>query len=99
MKHYPMDTSAYSLMADAAPEARRAVTGPQKLFFTPIVLGELRAGYAGGTKRQANEAQLSEFLTQTYVGVLPLTENTADYYASLAVQLRRRGRPIPTNDI
>jgi len=99
VKHYLMDTSAYSRMAASAPEARRAVTGPQKLLMSPIVLGELRAGYARGSRRDANEAQLNQFLGQTYVAVLPVTESTADFYADVLAGLLRRGRPIPTNDI
>jgi tRNA(fMet)-specific endonuclease VapC len=99
MRHYLMDTSAYSRMADADPAAQRAVTGPEKLFMTPIVLGELHAGYARGSRREANEAQLAEFLAQPYVAVVPVTEATAERYAVVLSGLLREGHPIPTNDI
>lgn len=64
-----------------------------------IVLAEIRAGFLGGSQPQRNEARLVPLLAQTTVNVLLPDRETAEHYARLRVQLRRAGKPIPTNDI
>jgi predicted nucleic acid-binding protein len=57
-------------------------------------LGSL--GADGGGK---NEAELQKFLTSPRVGLLDITEETAERYAVILNSLWRAGTPIPTNDI
>ena len=64
-----------------------------------VVLGELRAGFAVGTKGRANEAKLTEFLNSPRVGIDYADEQTTHHYAALFADLRRRGTPIATNDL
>lgn len=63
------------------------------------VLGEIKAGFLGGTKVARNEALLRQFLAEPTAGVLLPTRETADAYARLHAQLRRAGTPIPDNDL
>jgi len=42
---------------------------------------------------------LGEFLDELFVAVLPTTETTARRYGEVFARLRRRGTPIPVNDI
>jgi tRNA(fMet)-specific endonuclease VapC len=66
---------------------------------SPIVVGELEGGFRSGIREERNLADLSSFLAHSSVEVLPLTRRTASFYGRLAAALRRRGRPIPTNDV
>ncbi len=64
-----------------------------------VVLGELLAGFAAGSREASNREQLSRFLASPQVAVLPLTANTADSDALVHGALRRRGQPILSNDL
>jgi len=64
-----------------------------------IVLGELHSGFRQGTRLAENTAQLAQFLSKPSVRVLDVTEETALRYAEVDVFLRKKGRPIPRNDV
>lgn len=64
-----------------------------------IVLGELKAGFLGGTKAARNEALLGAFLARETVSVLSPGRETAEVYARLFIQLKRAGTPVPDNDL
>ena len=63
------------------------------------MLGEIRAGFRGGTQSQRNEAVLRTFLANSIVELLLPNGETAEHYARLFVQLKRAGTPIPDNDV
>jgi tRNA(fMet)-specific endonuclease VapC len=63
------------------------------------VLGELLGGFAAGMREPKNRAELARFLESPRVEVLPITAETADSYALVYTGLRRKGQPIPTNDL
>jgi len=64
-----------------------------------IVLGELLAGFTWGQQQARNEQELQHFLASPRVTILNITAETPAYYATIYSQLRRQGRPIPTNDM
>lgn len=64
-----------------------------------VVVAELRAGFACGTKSLDNERTLTQFLHRPRVNLLLPTEDTTRHYANLFRQLRSQGTPIPTNDL
>jgi tRNA(fMet)-specific endonuclease VapC len=64
-----------------------------------IVLGEIKAGFSGGSQHARNEAVLQQLLAKPTVAVLMPTRETADQYARLFVQLKRAGTPVPDNDL
>lgn len=64
-----------------------------------VVVAELRAGFAAGTRASENEATLRNFLTLPNVDVVFATDATTRVYASLYRQLRAQGTPIPTTDL
>ena len=64
-----------------------------------FVLGELKAGFRGGTSRSRNELLLYKVLAKPTVQVLVPSFQTAEHYAQLFVQLKRAGTPIPDNDL
>lgn len=94
-----IDTNRYSDAdrGDAAVISR--FERASELWVPLVVLGELRAGFAIGNRREENERNLAVFLTQPNVSVTSPDEETATYYAQIKKRLHQRGRPIPTNDV
>jgi tRNA(fMet)-specific endonuclease VapC len=64
-----------------------------------FVLGEIKAGFHGGSQQRRNETLLRELLTKETVSVLLPGRETAEQYARLFVQLQRAGTPVPDNDL
>jgi tRNA(fMet)-specific endonuclease VapC len=99
MRPLIIDTNAYVAFKRGDPRILKVLATADKLFFSVTVLGELLAGFAAGTKEAKNREELSKFLESPRVGVYPITELTADNYALIYASLRRKGQPIPTNDL
>ncbi len=64
-----------------------------------FALGEIKAGFQGGTQQRRNESLLNRLLAKPTVGVLLPSRVTAEHYARIFVQLRRAGTPVPDNDL
>ena len=64
-----------------------------------IVLGEIMAGFYGGSQQQRNEILLRKLLAKSTVSVLLPGRGTAEQYARVFVQLKRAGTPVPDNDL
>jgi tRNA(fMet)-specific endonuclease VapC len=94
-----LDTNAYTAFMLGEAEVVEVVAHAQRLYLNSVVLGELLGGFAAGTREQRNRAELARFLDSPRVEVLTITEQTADSYALVYAGLRRKGRPIPTNDL
>ncbi len=61
--------------------------------------GELLGGFAAGSREAKNRSELARFLDSPRVDVVPVTAQTAHSYALVWSGLRRKGQPIPTNDL
>jgi len=94
-----VDTSAYSALLRGDARVRDALRGADEIRVNPVVLGELLAGFLGGRHRKKNEAELRRFLDSPRVALVPIDEQTDERYALVVASLRRRGRPIPSNDL
>lgn len=99
MRRVMVDTNAYVAFKRGDAGAVEIVRLADRLGVPAVVLGELLAGFAGGTREATNRAELADFLASRRVSVLPVGERTAEYYAMTFQGLRRKGRPIPTNDL
>ena len=64
-----------------------------------FVLGELFAGFKGGTREENNMLALSRFLDKQSVHVLDATRETAAIFGTLKSGLQKAGTPLPVNDI
>jgi tRNA(fMet)-specific endonuclease VapC len=73
--------------------------GCDEVWIPFIVLGEIKAGFYGGSQQQRNQLLLQALLAKQTVGVLLPDRETAEQYARLFVQLKRAGTPIPDNDL
>lgn len=94
-----VDTSAYSAFLRGHEAVREEIGRADELAMTPIVLGELLAGFRKGTQFDRNLERLREFLTSPRARFLTVDDETADRYSIIRDDLRRAGTPIPTNDL
>ncbi len=94
-----LDTNAYGFFLAGDDDMVAAVRRVEKILVSVVVLGELLAGFEAGAQVQRNRRELSTFLGSPRVGVAPITATTAEFYAAVYGGLRRKGCPIPTNDL
>ena len=92
-----LDTNALSAAADRAPSALEVVAHAEHLALPVIVLGEYRLGIAQSRHRTTYESWLREWVAS--VTVLDVDEGTTRSYAAIGLELKRQGKPIPTNDL
>ena len=94
-----VDTSAYSWALRGLQEVVQPIRKAEFIALTPVVIGELLAGFIRGNQEQANREKLASFTNSARVSILPVTEETGERYASLLSALSEQGSKIPTNDI
>ena len=98
MSRLALDTSAYSALRRNHPGLLGAMSEADEVYMSPIVLGELHAGFLRGGRRHENEAGLREFLEEPRVSIAPVGAETALRYAEIVSYLRGTGQSIPSND-
>jgi predicted nucleic acid-binding protein len=94
-----LDTSAYSAFMRGHPDIKHVLQQAEAIYFNPIVLGELRAGFRRGRRLEKNEETLGTFMDSPRVHLVSLDEDTSERYAVILNTLWRAGTPIPTNDV
>jgi predicted nucleic acid-binding protein len=94
-----LDTSAYSALRRGYQPVVDVLRRSETVAVSAVVLGELYSGFRAGNRWAENTAQLAQFLSKPSVRVLDVTEETALRYAEVDVYLRKKGRPIPRNDV
>lgn len=92
-----LDTNALSAAADHDAALVAILARAEELAIPVIVLGEYRHGIAQSRNRASYENWLSGLLHDCMV--LDVNEPTTHYYAEISLELKRKGKPIPTNDI
>jgi tRNA(fMet)-specific endonuclease VapC len=94
-----IDTNAYSALVEGQPEIGIRVREAEEVLISTVVLGELLFGFHNGSRYEQNRHVLDRFLREPRVQVVTLTLNTAERFGEIFTSLRKRGKPIPTNDI
>jgi predicted nucleic acid-binding protein len=93
------DTSAYSAFFRGHSGVKALFQKVDEVVLSPVVLGELRAGFIAGAHRRKNERELDLFLRSSRVSIASVDEETSECYVAIVYGLRTAGTPIPTNDI
>ncbi len=99
MRSILIDTNAYTAFMRGDRNIVEVIAHAERLYLNSVVLGELLGGFAAGSREAKNRTELSRFLESPRVGVWTVTARTADSYALVYAGLRRKGQPIPTNDL
>ena len=99
MRPIALDTNAYAGFKRGDATCIEVVQRADQLLLSSTVAAELLAGFACGSQEARNREELSRFLASPRVNLCDNSLTTADHYALIYRDLRRSGKPIPTNDI
>jgi tRNA(fMet)-specific endonuclease VapC len=94
-----LDTNAYSALMRGDTSVADRVRKSEEVLMSAVVAGELLFGFRNGSRYVSNVKELETFLQNPYVAFLPVSWSTADRFRRVAMQLKQKGTPIPTNDI
>jgi tRNA(fMet)-specific endonuclease VapC len=94
-----LDTSAYSEFNRGNEKLKQWFQSDHEIIIPLIVVGELRAGFAAGDRRDENERLLQRFLDSPNVHTATITDETTHLFAQTYLTLRRAGVPVGTNDL
>lgn len=94
-----LDTNAYTALFRGHPGVAERVRRADQVLVSTIVAGELLFGFRHGARYESDRHDLEDFLASPYVALLPVTFVTAERFGRIAATLKRKGRPLPTNDI
>jgi tRNA(fMet)-specific endonuclease VapC len=99
MKRILVDTNAYAAFKRNDTVALEVMRTSEYIGINTIVLGELYSGFKGGSRESKNRKELAQFLDSPRVETLIIDEETADFYAKIFWDLRKKGKPVPSNDL
>ena len=92
-----VDTNGFSAFAEGDLALEPILRGTPQLAIPVIVLGEYRYGISQSRDRAHYEQWLSEYLRR--FRILEIDERTTVPYSEVRVELKKSGRPIPSNDL
>jgi len=99
MRPILLDTNAYAAFKRGNEEIIRIIQHAETIGISPVVLGELLGGFDHGNKAKQNREELQQFLSSSRVNIFSVTLDTANFYSQVYASLKRKGSPIPTNDM
>lgn len=99
MRPILLDTNAYSDFMLGKANIVEIIALADHIYLSSTVLGELLSGFVVSKREAQNRLELTKFLRSPRVEILSITDRTADFYATIYANLRRKGRPIPSNDM
>jgi len=99
VKSVVLDTNAYIKFLTGDEKVLGAMGKADTVYMSVIVLGELYAGFKGGSKEHKNKLILEKFLQKSTVKILDITHETSEVFGQIKNTLKTRGTPLPINDI
>lgn len=99
MKRILLDTNGYADFKKKDPMAIGVIRSVEYIGLNVVVLGELLGGFKGGSREAKNIEELNEFMDSPRVHLLEIDEETAEFYANIYWDLKKKGKPIPSNDM
>ena len=94
-----LDTNVYCLCDLGNDYPVRILAEAQSIWMPAIVYGELHYGYRNGTRQRENVIRLNRFIEAFHVEVIEVDTGVAEMFGDIFAALRKKGKPIPTNDI
>lgn len=92
-----LDTNGLSALADGESTLEPILREAAEVALPVIVLGEFRYGVRQSRDHQRYEQWLTESLGN--FRILDVDSETATSYASIRIELKKAGTPIPSNDV
>jgi predicted nucleic acid-binding protein len=92
-----LDTNALSAAADGDQGVLEVVAEAEQIAVPAIVLGEYRLGIAQSRRHKDYEEWLRAWVAA--VTVIDVDQETTYQYASIGLELKKIGKPIPSTDL
>ena len=67
--------------------------------FSGDKIAELYDGFSGGSRYRENMEIIRRFREKPRTVCVPITDSTAEWFAEIKQILKKKGRPIPINDV
>jgi len=99
MKSILLDTNAYTGLVKGDIKVYEYITQADIVYMSTVMLGELYAGFQGGSKQDWNCKILCEFIEKITVKIIDVTHDTAKIFGTIKNELRQKAKMIPINDI
>lgn len=99
MKRLLIDTNIYSYALRGDGAVIEILQEADEIGIAVISIGELLSGFMRGGREKKNREELEKFLDSPRVVIYSVNEDTAEFYAQTLDNLRKAGKPVPTNDI
>jgi len=99
VKKILLDTNAYAGYLSGDEQILKELSTADVVYLSIFVLGELYAGFRGGSKYRENKTILKKFLQKPTVEILNATETTSDIFGLLKNGLKKAGTPLLINDV
>ena len=99
MKAVLLDTNAFAALFRGDQEILEILAKAERVYASAIVIGELEAGFRGGSRYAENLALLERFLARPTVEILPVSRDTGNCFGRVKSALKAKGKPLPINDV
>lgn len=99
MRKVLIDTNIYSAFKAGSDPIVEMFRHLDYIAIDCTVYAELLSGFKLGSMEKKNRKELEDFLNNPRTDLLNHNEDTAEFYAVIFTDLRKAGKPIPTNDI
>lgn len=99
MRRIMLDTNAYAALLSGDVRVRETLATASEILLPLFVLGELEAGFRGGTRYKENNAILRRFLSRPGIREASAGHATALVYGEIKHALKQAGTPVPNNDM
>ncbi|MEE9373381.1 MAG: type II toxin-antitoxin system VapC family toxin [Saprospiraceae bacterium] len=99
MKKICLDTNIFRALSGNDSDVVSIVLNASKISISFVVFPELLSSFKNGNKVKENRFRLTQFMRKNGVILLHSSGETTESYSDIFVALRRKGCPIPTNDI
>ncbi len=94
-----IDTNAYAALLAGDHRINDELKRSDAVLLSPVVVGELLDGFGAGNQARKNREILTRFRNKQRTVTIPITDETAEWFAEIRKQLRANGTPIPINDV
>ncbi len=95
--NFLLDTNVVIAILDRERKVLQNLRRAAAIFLPTVVVGELYYGAFKSTQARRNLDRVEEFTAAS--AVVPCDLDTARQYGQIKLRLRRKGKPLPDNDI
>ena len=94
-----LDTNAYTGLINGDTKILEYLAQADTIYISTVMLGELYAGFYGGSKFEWNSNILQDFLEKETIKIVVVSHDTSNIFGQIKNELRQKAAIIPLNDI